>query len=952
MSSQFNATSFLFGANSTFIEELYQLYLNNPEAVDKSWQDYFAGLPGAKTAVPGASWAPRQPSIVGYISPEMLEKAKADKAAAAAKGDKPDAGSDSVRAHMLIRAYRVRGHLLADLDPLGIEIRKSEADLHLDPASYGFTEADMDRPIHIGNEVAGVETATLRELIAVLRAIYCRHIGLEFMHIQPLEQKEWLQAQIEDLRGKQIFSPEQKKEILQNIIEVELFEQFLHVKFPGSKRFSVEGGENSITAVNTVIATASSLGVKEVILGMPHRGRLNMLTKIMGKPYYSMLSEFQGNLAHPEDLNISGDVKYHLGTSSDREFAPGQMVHLSLTANPSHLEAVNPVVAGKVRAKQGQIKDVERKHVMGLLLHGDAAFAGQGVVAETLSLSDLVGYRTGGTVHIIVNNQIGFTTSPKNARASRYPTEVAKMVEAPIFHINGDDPEAVVNASRIAAEFRQKFKKDVVIDVICFRLHGHNETDEPMFTQPLMYKRIAEHPTAVEAYSATLIQQGILTAEELDGMKATFRTFLDGQLEVAKTYKPNKADWLEGKWSGFEKPQHDSAAQVVTGVKLADLKRIGTVLSEKPTHFGTNTKVARQLDAKRKAIETGEGIDWATAEALAFGSLLEEGTPVRLSGQDCGRGTFSHRHAVLVDQETDGRYLPLNHLSENQAHFEVIDSNLSEFAVLGFEYGYSLAEPNGLVLWEAQFGDFSNGAQVIIDQFIASAEIKWLRMSGLVMLLPHGYEGQGPEHSSSRIERYLQLCAEDNIQVVNCTTPASYFHVLRRQIVRNYRKPLVIATPKSLLRTKFSTLSEIAEGTTFKRVIPEISNLVADDKVRRVVISTGKVYYDLFDAREKEGINDVALIRMEQLYPFPTEELAVELGRYNNAEVIWCQEEPKNMGCWYFVAERIEDVLKEVSGAAKRAQYVGRLPAASPAAGYLKIHNKEQAALVNAALKI
>lgn len=949
MSSQFDSTSFLFGANGTFIEELYQLYLENPESVDQSWKDYFSGLPATKSAVPSASWAPHTPAIVGYIDPETLAKIKAEKAAA--KSTKPDASSDSVRAHMLIRAYRVRGHLLADLDPLGIEIRKSEAELHLDPASYGFSEGDMDHPIHIGNEVEGVETATLRELIAILRAIYCRHIGLEFMHIQSLEQKEWLQHKLEALRGNQTFSAEQKKEILQNIIEVELFEQFLHVKFPGAKRFSVEGGENSITAVNAVIATASTLGVKEVILGMPHRGRLNMLTKVMGKPYYSMLSEFQGNLAHPEDLNISGDVKYHLGTSSDREFTPGHKVHLSLTANPSHLEAVNPVVVGKVRAKQGQIKDTARQEVMGLLLHGDAAFAGQGVVAETLSLSDLVGYRTGGTVHIIVNNQIGFTTSPKNARASRYPTEVAKMVEAPIFHVNGDDPEAVVSASRIAAEFRQKFKKDVVIDVMCFRLHGHNETDEPMFTQPLMYKQIGKHKTAIEVYSDNLIAQGVLTAGSLDEMKVKFRTFLDNQLEEAQSYKPNKADWLEGKWTGFEKAEYNGAAQEITGVKKEELKKIGLVLSQKPENFNTNSKVVRQLAAKQKMFETGQGIDWATAEALAFGSLLANGVPVRLSGQDCGRGTFSHRHAVLVDQETDARYLPLNHISEKQAHFEVIDSNLSEFAVLGFEYGYSLAEPNSLVLWEAQFGDFSNGAQVIIDQFISSAEIKWLRMSGLVMLLPHGYEGQGPEHSSCRIERYLQLCAEENMQVVNCTTPASYFHVLRRQIVRKYRKPLIVAAPKSLLRSKFSALEEMAEGTSFKRVIPEVSPLVADDKVRRVVISSGKVYYDLFEERTKRDIKDVALIRMEQLYPFPEEELLAEFKRYKNAEIVWCQEEPKNMGGWYFVSERIEEVLAKTGGTARRPAYAGRLAAASPATGYMKIHTKEQAALVDAALK-
>jgi 2-oxoglutarate dehydrogenase E1 component len=955
MAREIDKTSYLFGSNAFFIEELYENYLSDPSSVDSSWAEFFKSLGDNKEAVlkeiRKTSWAPRNRTVVGVVDKEELA-AKLQKQKEAPKATNEN--TDSARAHMLIRAYRVRGHLLAKLDPLDIEKLPTEEELRLDPGYYGFGPEDLDRPIHIGKEVFGIEKVTLRELIAILKRTYSSNIGVEFMHIQSLEQKEWIQSKIEAISYEAPFSKEEKKEILQNIIDFETFEQFLHVKFPGAKRFSVEGGENGLTSVNTVIKTAALLGVKEIIVGMPHRGRLNMLTKVMGKPYASMLSEFQGNLAFPEDLNISGDVKYHLGTSSDRDFGNGKKVHLSLTPNPSHLEAVNPVVVGKVRAKQDIFNDENREQVMGLLLHGDAAFAGQGVVAETLSLSELAGYKTGGTVHVIVNNQIGFTTSPKFARVSRYPTEVAKMVEAPIFHVHGDDPEAVIRVSKIAAEYRQKFKTDVVIDVICYRLHGHNETDEPMFTQPTMYKRIAEKQTPATIYATQLQQEGTVTSQEAEEMKNNTKKFLDGELEASKTYKPNKADWLEGEWKGFVKPDPDKYTPEQTGVDLEQLKKIGNKLAEYPSDFKVNSKIARALEAKKKMMETGEGLDWSMGEALAFATLLAENIPVRLSGQDCRRGTFSHRHAVLVDQENDKNFVPLNNLGVSQAKFEVINSNLSEFGVLGFEYGYSIAKPRGLTIWEAQFGDFANGAQVIIDQFISSAEIKWLRMSGLVMLLPHGYEGQGPEHSSARLERYLQLCAEDNMQVVNCTTPANFFHALRRQICRNFRKPLIVMTPKSLLRHKLaiSSLKEMEAGTTFKMVIPEVSKLVEDDKVKKLVITSGKLYYDIFEEREKRGINDIAIIRLEQYYPFPVKEIMAEVKKYKNAEVVWAQEEPKNMGAWDFVDPRIEEVLIEANVASKRPKYIGRRNAASPAAGYVKIHTKEQADIIEAALKI
>ena len=966
-------TSFLFGANATFIAELYGRYLEDPRSVDPSWIPLFEDLKrgdGAPVeALHGPSWGRERAAAVHARRPgagngHAVEARGAGNGAAAvaeAVGAADPAAVraatlDSIRALMLIRAYRVRGHLIANLDPLGLH--RIEYHPELDPEHYGFTDADLDRPIFIDN-VLGLETASLREILAVLRETYCGNIGVEFQHIQDPVEKDWIQRRIEQPRNQTDFTERGKRAILERLTAAEVFEQFLDRKYVGTKRFGLEGGEALIPALEQIIKRGSQLGLEEAVIGMAHRGRLNVLANVLNKPFQAIFSEFQGNPAHPEDVQGSGDVKYHLGTSSGREF-DGRTVHLSLTPNPSHLEAVDPVVLGRVRAKQMQRRDesdsveASRAKVMAILLHGDAAFIGQGIVAETLTLSDLKGYRVGGTIHVIINNQIGFTTSPTEARSGPYASDTAHIVQAPVFHVNGDDPEAVVHVCRIATEFRYEFGKDVVIDMYCYRRQGHNEADEPAFTQPLMYKAIAQHPTTREIYARRLVDGGVVTQEEADGLVAEFRARLDRDFEASKGYKPNKADWLEGAWTGLS-PATGEERRGNTAVALDLLREVGAAMTAIPADFNANRKVVRQYEARRQAVETGEGIDWATAEALAFGTLLVEGTPVRLSGQDSGRGTFSQRHAVLTDQEREGvRYVPLANLRPDQARFEVFDSPLAEASVLGFEYGYTLAEPHALVMWEAQFGDFANGAQVIIDQFISSAEAKWLRMSGLVMLLPHGYEGQGPEHSSARLERYLQLCAEDNMQVCYPTTPANYFHVLRRQVRRDFRKPLILMTPKSLLRHKLcvSTLAEMGPGRSFHRVLPESAELVADKKVRRVVLCSGKVYYDLYQAREEKGVQDVALVRVEQLYPFPAKSLGAVLARYPNAELVWCQEEPENMGAWHFVDRRLEAVLSGLDVKAKRPRYVGRPAAASPATGLLKRHNQEQARLIDEALTV
>ncbi|HEY6255298.1 MAG TPA: 2-oxoglutarate dehydrogenase E1 component, partial [Xanthobacteraceae bacterium] len=866
---------------------------------------------------------------------------------------------DSLHALMLIRAYRIRGAFHANLDPLGLEPAKDRSEL--DPRSYGFAEGDFDRRIFL-DRVMGLEFGTIREIVGILQRTYCQTLGVEFMHISDAAQKGWMQERIEGPDKEISFTREGKRAILNKLIEVQGFENFCDVKFTGTKRFGLDGGESMIPALEQIIKRGGALGVKEIAIGMAHRGRLNVLAQVMGKPHRAIFHEFKGGSATPNEIEGSGDVKYHLGASSDREF-DGNRVHLSLTANPSHLEIVNPVVLGKVRAKQDQrgATPENRTMVMPLLISGDAAFAGQGVIAECFGLSGLRGHRTGGSVHFIINNQIGFTTYPRYSRSSPFPSDVAKMIEAPIFHVNGDDPEAVVFAAKVSTEFRQKFQKPVVIDMFCYRRHGHNEGDEPAFTQPLMYKAIAAHPPTVEIYGKKLVNDGVVTEGEVEKMTADWRARLDVELEASQSYRPNSADWLDGRWADIKAARDfDDPRRGNTGVAIETLRDIGDKVTALPTGFHAHRTIRRFLENRRKAIETGSGLDWSTGEALAFGSLLLDGHRVRLSGQDSERGTFSQRHSVLIDQENEDRYIPLNHLRDTQSRFEVVNSMLSEEAVLGFEYGYTLAEPNALTLWEAQFGDFANGAQVVFDQFISSGERKWLRMSGLVCLLPHGYEGQGPEHSSARLERFLQMCAEDNMQVANCTTPANYFHILRRQLKRDIRKPLILMTPKSLLRHKraVSRLDEIGPGTSFHRLLwddaqslaGEKIKLVADDKMRRVVLCSGKVYYDLYEEREKRGIDDVYLLRVEQLYPVPLKALVQELGRFKAAELVWCQEEPRNMGAWHFIESYLEWVLRQTGAKQERPRYAGRQASAATATGLMAKHQQQLKAFLDEAL--
>jgi 2-oxoglutarate dehydrogenase E1 component len=945
------------GANAAFIAEQYARWLDNPGSVDASFAELFSALNDESRAIladaHGASWAPRSwagdPQVVAPAAAPVAPRGGVPGAPAA---DVRGATKDSLRALMMIRTYRVRGHLEAQLDPLGLQVPKPHPEL--DPATYGFTEADMDRPIFI-DHVLGLETATPRQILQVLRQTYCGPIGVEFMHIQDPDQKAWIQRRVEGAPWRDAFGRDAKRTILKQLTEAEGLEAFCQRRFVGTKRFGLEGGEVTIPALQAIIEVGARSGVKEIAIGMPHRGRLNTLVNVVKKPYTQLFSEFGGESFKPDDVQGSGDVKYHLGTSTDVEIA-GNKVHLSLQPNPSHLEAVDPVVVGKVRARQDMAGDTRaRRSVMGIVMHGDAAFAGQGLVYETLAMSQLIGYRTGGTVHVVVNNQIGFTTVPAHAYSGLYCTDVAKGIQAPILHVNGDNPEAVVWAARLATEFRMEFGCDFVLDIVCYRRHGHNETDEPAFTQPIMYKAIKDLKTTRTLYADRLAAEGVISPYEAKQMWDEFAGQLEDSYQAAQTYKPNKADWLEGHWSGLSTPERESEwTDGDTSVTPEVLKRIGAAISTAPADFDLNSKIARQLEAKRTAIETGEGIDWATGEALAFGSLLVEGHRVRLSGEDVQRGTFSQRHAVLIDQTTQNEYTPLNNIQAEQKRIEIYNSLLSEVGVLGFEYGYSLADPRTLVLWEAQFGDFANGAQVIIDQFIASGETKWLRMSGLVMLLPHGFEGQGPEHSSARLERYLQLCAERNMAVCNITTPANYFHALRRQMKRNYRKPLVLMTPKSLLRHKLavSPLVDFASGSRFQYVIPEVDAIGPADAVKRVVLCTGKVYYDLLEARRAKGIKDVAIVRIEQLYPFPIVSLPKALAPYRNAEVVWCQEEPKNNGAWYHVDRRIEEVLEPLGIAAKRPRLVSRKAAASPATGLAKVHAAEQAALVAEALTV
>ena len=894
--------------NLELIEENYQRWSGDPTSVDATWQAFFEGYELARVGD-----APDGSSVEG--------------------------GAAQAAVTRLIDAYREIGHYLADLDPLKLTPPGDPNGL-LEPSTFGLTEADLDRTFHTG--LFDPPRATLRDLIAALRETYCRTIGVEFMHIRNPQIRAWLQGRMETNRNRPNLDIRQKRRIILKLNAAELFETFLHTHYVGAKRFSLEGGEALIPLLDAIIERAAGYGVKEMVLGMPHRGRLNVLANTLDKPYGMIFGEFEDN--NPETYAGDGDVKYHLGFSADHVTADNHSIHLSLTPNPSHLEAVNPVVEGRMRAKQRRFKDRDRKLGVPVLIHGDAAFAGQGLVAETLNLSQLKGYRTGGTVHVVVNNQIGFTTSPADSRSTRYCTDVAKMIEVPIFHVNADDPEAVVYVAELALDFRETFGLDVVIDLVCYRKHGHNENDEPAFTQPLMYAAIQSRPTIRALYTEKLIESGELSKEEAETIAETFGDKLQAVYDEVHDHaaKLPPTPGFGGPWKGL-KPGY-SFAPVDTGVPVEVLKRITRATATIPDGFHVNPKIKRQLDARLKTIEAGEGIDWGFGETLAFGSLLAEGIPVRLSGQDSRRGTFSHRHAVLVDGTDAEMYVPLNTISDKGTEICVYDSLLSEAAVLGFDYGYSLDEPNMLILWEAQFGDFANGAQVIIDQFIASAESKWGRASGLVMLLPHGYEGQGPEHSSARLERFLSLCAEDNIQVVHPTTPAQYFHMLRRQVKRDFRKPLIVMTPKSLLRAKqaVSSLDDFAAGR-FQEVIDD---QVAAERVKRVVVCSGKVYYDLLALREKLNKGrEVAIVRLEQLYPWPEEALKASLGRYRGArEWVWCQEESQNMGAWAFVAPR----LRELSG--QDFKYVGRDASASPATGSHTVHDREQEELVEAAI--
>ena len=954
----YKKTSFLAGMNSEFINEFYADYISDPKSLPKGWKNFFDGLSEDEKLVfddlRGPTWSPEKKF-------KRLEEVLEDKNHLVEENISTDlksvkqASKDSVRAIMLIRAYRIRGHLISNLDPLSIQKKQEHPELK--PETYGFRKSDYNRKIFLDG-VLGLQYADLNQILDILKRTYCSTIGYEFMHMGDPDEKAWIRDRIEGPEKNITFTENGKKAILNKIIQAEGFEKYLHVKFVGTKRFGLDGGEALIPALEQIIKRGGNLGAKEIKIGMPHRGRLNVLANVMGKSYRAIFSEFFGKTVTSKK-DFEGDVKYHLGASSNRDF-DGNIVHISLTDNPSHLEAVNPVVLGQVRAKQFFHKDKERKKVIPVLMHGDAAFAGQGIVAECFAMSGLPGHNIGGTIHIIVNNQIGFTTAPRFARSSPYPSDVAKIAQAPIFHVNGDDPEAVVHCAKVATEYRQKFNRDVVIDMVCYRRFGHNEGDEPSFTQPLMYKKIKSHPSTLTLYGQKLSNEGLTSENELQKNKTNFKKWLETEFEQSKTYKSD-LKWFDGVWSRF-KPGLGKDKRGASGVDTSLLKAVGKKISTIPTGFSVHKTLKKIFDLRNQSIEKESGIDWATAESLAFGTLLAEGFSVRLSGQDSGRGTFSQRHAVLRNQDNHQRYIPLNNIKVGQKNFEVIDSLLSEFAVLGFEFGYSLSEPETLVLWEAQFGDFANGAQIIIDQFISSGESKWGRASGLVMLLPHGYEGQGPEHSSARLERFLQLCAGENMQVVNCTTPANYFHVLRRQMHREFRKPLIVMTPKSLLRHKrcISNLSDFSKKSTFHRVLEDdayskVNNLLElkkkDEKIKKVVMCSGKIYYDLLEAREKIKNDRVTFVRLEQLYPFPAKTLANILKRYNKAKFIWCQEEPKNMGAWNTVRNYIDRTLEMINFGDKSVKYVGRDASSSTATGNLNKHLAQQKEILEKILK-
>ena len=949
-------TSFLTKSNSSFIENMYLRYIEKDKTLPVSWQSYFKSLDEEQSLVikeiEGPTWNPNKKKI--NIINQENEKLETNINLNNSEIEKSK--NDSIKAIALIRAYRIRGHLIANLDPLKMMKREYLHELH--PADHGFEKKDYDKKIYLNNYL-DKDYASINEILSFLRKIYCSTIGAEYMHISDPIEKTWFRDRMEKEENQLKFTENGKKAILNKLIQAEGFEKFLALKFVGTKRFGLDGAESLIPALEQIIKKGGQLGVKEVKIGMAHRGRLNVLANLLQKSYKRIFNEFMGEFLNSHS-DATGDVKYHLGASSDREF-DGNSVHISLTDNPSHLEAVNPVVLGQTRAKQFYHKDTQRNKVIPILIHGDAAFAGQGIVAECFSMSGLPGHNTGGTIHFIINNQIGFTTSPRFARSSPYPSDLGKVIESPILHCNGDDPEAVIHCAKIAIEFRQKFKKDVVIDMICYRRFGHNEGDEPSFTQPLMYKKIKEHPSTLNVYGERLIKEEVINKDQFEKMKKDFKNLLDDQFKNAKDYKP-KIEWFEGTWSRY-KPERGKDKRGKSGVDLNKLLKISEKINKIPAKMDVHKTIIRILDARKQSINNKKGIDWSSAESLAFGSLLLEGYPVRLVGQDSGRGTFSQRHSILRNQNDNSRYIPLNNISEKQKKFEIVDSFLSELAVLGFEYGYSLVEPSTLTIWEAQFGDFANGAQVVIDQFISSGERKWSRASGLVMLLPHAYEGQGPEHSSARLERFLQLCAQDNLQVINCTTPANYFHALRRQIHRDFRKPLVIMTPKSLLRNKLcvSNLEDFGKKNSFHRVLwdhaidpneKDFIKLKKPKNINKVILCSGKVYFDLLQAREKIKKDDVVIFRIEQLYPFPVKSLVKEIKAYaKNAKFYWCQEEPKNMGAWFSVRDYIQWTLDYIEANNNIINYIGRKPAASPATGYAKRHLSQQKEIIDKVFK-
>ncbi|AHA28113.1 2-oxoglutarate dehydrogenase E1 component [Candidatus Liberibacter americanus] len=957
LNKNFSFASFLDGANLSYIEDLYISYKDDPFSVCKDWYPFFLFLDDKS-----GNCDSLEESIACFLKEtEVANQVFSDEKKdcdfnRVSNNEQPL--KDYFNMMRMVDAYRSLGHLNSNLDPLNNYKRVKLQELS--PSYYGFTEQDYNRKIDMQG-VLGLGITTINEVLKLLLRLYCANIGVEFMHIVNLEERDWIRSSIEKYNFSSILSIEEKKSILDKLIEAEGFEKFIDIKYKGAKRFGADGSESIIPAIEEVIIQGVKHGSEEIVLGMAHRGRLNVLSQIMNKPARAIFYEFKGE--YNGDASYSGDVKYHLGAFCKRDFF-GKEVKLSLSNNPSHLEFVDPVVIGSVRAKQDIIGSlsgednvslVNRSKVLPIIIHGDSSFAGQGVVYETFELSGLFGYTVAGSVHIIINNQIGFTTNPSSARSCHYPSDVAKAMDIPVFHVNGDDPEAVIRVIRIATLFRMKFHKSVMVDMFCYRRFGHNEGDEPSFTQPKMYQKIRSHKSVLRQYADKLISENVISENDLSALNANWRSHLESEFKEIDGYTPQKVD-IKSNHSSNIINSVSGRDPNDTSVSIDILKDIGYKISSIPKTFKAHKIIQRLMENRRKMIDKCEGIDWAMAEALAFGSLCNEGYKVRLSGQDCERGTFSHRHAALYDQETESRYLSLSHISDNQGHCEIVNSFLSEQAVLGFEYGYSLENPNCLTIWEAQFGDFANGAQVILDQFVSSGEQKWSRCSNLVCLLPHGYEGQGPEHSSARFERFLQMCAENNMRVANCTSPANYFHILRRQIYSDSVKPLILMTPKSLLRHKrvISSLSAMDCGSSFSPILLEdeynILKLVDDSKIRRVILCTGKVYYDVLENRDSRNISDIYLLRIEQLYPFPFDDLVKVLSRFVKAEMVWCQEEPKNMGAWNFIEPYLEKVLKSVGSSYSRFRYVGRPESASTAVGNISRHLSQLSVFIKEAL--